>query len=110
MEISVRELERVDVIAVKGLITSDEAPLFERTINDLFKRRHHRIVLDLGEVELMSSAGLRILTLSLQETRKHGGNLILANVSPRVFKSIELVGLSNLIPISDDVVGAVGQF
>lgn len=110
MEISVRELERVDVVTIKGLVTSDEAPTFEKTINDLFKRRHYRIVLDLGEVELMSSAGLRILTLSLQETRKHGGNLILANATGRVLKSIELVGLNTLIPMSDDVVGAVGQF
>lgn len=68
------------------------------------------IVLDLGGVEYMSSAGLREMVRVLKRVKRSGGDLRIANPSERVREVLELAGLDSIFEIYPTQVEAVGSF
>jgi anti-sigma B factor antagonist len=68
------------------------------------------LVLDLGGVEYMSSAGLREMVRVLKRVKRGGGDLRIANPSERVKEVLELAGLDTIFEIYPTQVEAVGSF
>ena len=110
MDISTRELKRVNVVTVGGRVDSAAAPDLERMFQSLLDGRRHQIVVELADVEYMSSAGLRALVSALKAAKKGGGDLVIARPSTRVREVIELAGLTSVFTMHDDLVEAVGSF
>jgi len=110
MHISSRELKRVNVVTVGGRVDSSAAPELEKTFQHLLESRHNQIVVELADVEYMSSAGLRALVSALKAAKKGGGDVVIARPSARVREVIELAGLTPVFTLYDDVVEAVGSF
>ncbi|MFN4258758.1 MAG: anti-sigma factor antagonist [Gemmataceae bacterium] len=69
-----------------------------------------KLVLDLGRVEFVDSSGLGVIIGSLSKIRGAGGDLKLANVTPRVRTLFDLVRLQNLVDILDTRDEAVASF
>ena len=110
MKIETRELKHVSVMKVVGRVDSATAPDLEKALQGLVDSDRNQIVLDLQETEYMSSAGLRVLVTMLKAAKKNGGELRLAQLSPRVKEVLELAGLTPVFGIYPDVVEAVGSF
>lgn len=112
MEITTRELKAVDVVKITGRVDSHTAPKLDQVLKGLVDNRRTRIVLDLSEVEYLSSAGLRAMVSCLREVQKPliGGDLRLASLSKRAAEVLELAGLDQVFKIYNDIVGAVGSF
>ncbi len=110
MEITVRELKKVDVVTVTGRVDSSSAPRMDQTLKGLTDNRRFRLVLDLSGVDYMSSAGLRAMVTCLRNVQKWNGNLHLANPSKRVAEVLDLAGLDVVFEVFEDQVEAVGSF
>jgi anti-sigma B factor antagonist len=67
-------------------------------------------VVDLQDVEYMSSAGLRELVSALKQVNKKEGDLRLANPSARVMEVLELAGLDSIFKIFPTLSEAIGSF
>jgi anti-anti-sigma factor len=59
----------------------------------------HFIVLDLTEVDYVSSAGLREIMSAMDRAIAGGGGLRLANPAKRVWELLELTGLDHHLPV-----------
>ncbi|HSS98173.1 MAG TPA: STAS domain-containing protein, partial [Terriglobales bacterium] len=69
------------------------------------------IILDMSDVEFMSSRGLWVLIEAKKAAKKGDrGEVVLAAVPEKVKDALELVGLSTYFTVYDDVVGAVASF
>jgi len=110
MQISSRELKRVNVVTVGGRVDSAAAPDLEKTLQGLVENRRNQLVIELADVEYMSSAGLRALVSALKAAKKGGGDLIIARPSARVREVIDLAGLTSIFTMHDDTLEAVGSF
>ena len=110
MEITTRELARADVISVNGQLDAATAPDLEKSIQGFYDHERYRIVLDLGSVEFLASAAIRILVETLKIARKNKGDLVLAQPSTRVRRALGIVGLDTVFSTYDDVAEAVAQF
>jgi anti-sigma B factor antagonist len=110
MEITVTEMNRVDLIVVSGRVDSSNASDIGERLNAQIDRGSINFVVDLSGVEYMSSAGLRELVAALKRAKKDGGDLRLCNPSPRVKEVLDLAGLTTIFDIYDDQVTAVGSF
>ncbi len=110
MNIETRELKHVSVVVVSGRVDSATAPDLQKALQDLFDSEHKQLVLDLKDVDYMSSAGLRVLVSMQKAAKKNGGTLRLAQLSARVTEVLELAGLAPVFDIYPDVVEAVGAF
>ena len=66
-------------------------------------RQNLRMVLDLGVVEYMSSAGLGRLVACLKKARASGGDLILAQVRAEIYELLDLMKLTQIFTVKDTV-------
>jgi len=110
MEIQSSELKRVTLFEVSGRIDSTNASELGEALNAAIDAGHTQVVLDLSNVEYMSSAGLRELVTALKKVKRGTGDLRLASPSPRVMEVLELAGLDSIFEIYPNQVEAVGSF
>ena len=110
MNIEMRELKHVSVVKVSGRVDSSTAPELEKSLQGLMDSNRNQIVMDLQEVDYMSSAGLRVLVAVHKATKKNGGGLSLAQPSERVKEVLDLAGLTPVFDVHADLVEAVGSF
>jgi anti-sigma B factor antagonist len=91
-------------------VDSNTAPTFEGELKSIIDEGQRNVVLELGGVEFMSSAGLRAMVSALKACRGGGGNLVIASPSDRVVEVMQLAGLTSLFNMYDDETAAVGSF
>lgn len=111
MEITHTEYKRCDVVSVTGRVDSATAPKLAEKLNEVTTEGRYRIVLDMGRMDFISSAGLRVL-IGAQKTckRYNRGEVVLSNVPPTILASLELAGFTPLFKIFPDTTSAVGNF
>jgi anti-anti-sigma factor len=95
------------VVQVSGRIDADTAPGFEYACLQLVRGGEKVVVLDLGGVQYISSAGLRSLLVIGKEQQERGGVLRLANLSATVSRVFEQSNFASLFPCFDSVEKAV---
>ena len=85
------------VLSIEGEINSFTAPELEEVIkNDLSGVKS--LVLDLKDVEYLSSAGLRVLLVAHKVMAKQG-KMSLRNVNKSVMEVFDITGFSNILDI-----------
>ena len=83
-------------IALSGHVDSANAPQIEKEIGELRDRHpHEEMVLDMEELEYISSAGLRVIL----RLRKAEQKLSLVNVSSAVYEILEMTGFAEMLPV-----------
>ncbi|RMH00058.1 MAG: anti-sigma factor antagonist [Chloroflexi bacterium] len=110
LNISVESLKRVDLITVSGRIDSSNVTELEDALNNSLQNGRFNLVLDMADVNYISSAGLRAIVAALRDCSKRGGGVRIARPSDRVQEVLSLAGLDSLFPIYEDTVSAVGSF
>ncbi len=111
MTISVTELKRCVVIKLGGRIDSSKAPELENALRELENQGHYRLVLDMADVEYVSSAFLRVVISHMKSVKRwNRGNLYLAALPPRIEEVFDLAGLLPLFKVYPTVTEAVGDW
>ncbi|MEB2289328.1 MAG: STAS domain-containing protein [Anaerolineae bacterium] len=110
MEISTSDMKRVQLFEVTGRVDSTNAAELGSAMDSSVDDGKTNLVLDLGGVEYMSSAGLREMVRVLKRVKRTGGDLRIANPSERVREVLELAGLDSIFEIFPTQVEAVGSF
>jgi anti-sigma B factor antagonist len=111
MDVTTLSFKHCDLVKVKGRIDSGTAPKVAESITKITDAGHFRLVIDLSEVDFISSAGLRIL-ISTQKTcrRFNRGEVLLSGVGPKIHSALDLAGFLGLFKIHKDALTAVGSF
>jgi anti-sigma B factor antagonist len=111
MEISVKQYKHCDLLSVQGKVDSYTAPDLTKAIESLNNNGQFKIVLDLSELEYMSSAGFRALLIGQRNCKRYNrGEIVLASVPKKICDALELTGFTPLFRMFDDVTAAVGSF
>jgi anti-sigma B factor antagonist len=85
--------QSVSVMKVKGRVDSETAPELDDALAKLLQNNRNKIVLNLQDVNYMSSAGLRALVKAYQSANKSGGDVRLAAVSEPIEVILRTVGM-----------------
>ncbi len=111
MEITSQRYKHCDVLKVDGKVDSYTAPDLTKAIEDLNIESRFKIVLDMSNLEYMSSAGFRALLVGQRNCKRFNrGEIVLACVPKRIMDALELTGFTPLFKIYDDITSAVGYF
>lgn len=111
MEITTQEYKHCDLIKVKGRVDSATAPEFAKGLEKSNDNSHFNIVVDMSELEYMSSAGFRALLATQRNCKRYNrGELVLVSVPVRIKEALELAGFTELFKTFDDTLTAVGSF
>lgn len=109
MDIRSKEQGGALVISLAGSLDTRTAGSAQDYIGAQFDRGQHQIVLDLDQVDFMSSSGLRLLVNMLKRSYDVGGGFRLASVPPDVRRTLEISGLERILDIYRSVDEAVGS-
>jgi|SRR5215211_3180699 len=108
MEISTQEFKHVELITIIGRVDSVEAVWLAKALESASRRGKHKIVVDMSQVEYMSSAGFRALGDAQRNSQRHQrGEVLLANVPPQIQEALEMVGFTEYFHIEDTVSAAL---
>lgn len=108
MQITTEELDQIDLIALKGRVDSVEAVRLEEVLTAAHRRGKYRLVIDMSQLEYMSSAGFRALATAQRNNRRgNRGEVVLTQVPAQVLEALELVGFTDYFKIIDPPYAAV---
>jgi len=111
MEITTKQFKNCDMLTVSGRIDSSTAPQLTEALEGVTNGGRYKIVLDMTNLEYMSSAGFRALLASQRVCKRYNrGEVILASVPERVQEALELAGFTELFKTFPEAVEAVGSF
>jgi anti-sigma B factor antagonist len=108
--IETREVDGVTVFGVEGDLDLSTAPRLCGRIDQAFKERGPRVLVDLTNVEFCDSTGLRALFGAVQEARVRRAPLrIVMPASPAATRVFDLVGASEFLPLVGDAKTGLAQ-
>lgn len=84
-------------VALKGRLDTLTAPQLEEELKADMENATE-LILDLADLEYVSSAGLRVL-LSAQKTMNTKGSMVLKNVSEEIREIFDVTGFSDILTI-----------
>ena len=97
MTIEIVKGKEETVLMISGRLDTNTAPVLEKTIREDI-RENATLVLDMKELEYISSAGLRVL-LSAQKRMQRNGAMKLIHVCEIVKEVLELTGFADILDI-----------
>jgi anti-sigma B factor antagonist len=100
----------ISIIRVGGYIDTTTSSELERALDSLLKAGVYWIIIDLGNVDYISSAGWGIFISEIKGIRERGGDLKLAGMIPDVHEVFELLEFHYILKAFDSVDQAIGDF
>jgi len=94
-------------MAVKGLIDTATAPEFEEKFLTVLGEKKFKLVVDLKDVNYISSAGWGIFISEIKRIRNQKGDLVLVGMNPEVSEVFELLEFNTILKSFPNVESAV---
>ncbi len=111
MEISTKEFKHCDMVSVTGRVDSSTAPQFSQALDAITESGRFKIVVDMSNLDYMSSAGFRALLAAQRACKRYNrGEVVLAAVPDRIQEALELAGFTELFKTYKEPLAAVGSF
>jgi len=98
------------VVKIAGYIDTTTSSELERVIQSLLREQHYKIIIDLQNVDYISSAGWGIFISEIKNIRTHRGDLKLVSMSETVNEVYELLEFSTILTSASNVEEAVRLF
>jgi anti-sigma B factor antagonist len=106
-----KEVNGVTVLELVGRVTlGEESNQLRNKLKDVLSQGKTRLVLDLGEVTYIDSAGLGTLVSGFTSAQNQGANLKLANLTKRFNEQLNITKLVTVFDVYDNVQDAVKSF
>lgn len=91
------------VVRVDGVVDTMTAGELENVMNSLIEQRRYNIIVDLGGVDYISSAGWGIFISNIREIRQNRGDIKLAQMIPSVYEIFELLEFDSILSAFESV-------
>jgi anti-anti-sigma factor len=106
MEIEHQKKHGIVHLTIKGRLDARTAPEAKRFIEENVDKEDIRLILDLCDLEFISSAGMRLILELSKEVHRKGGQIVLCCLNHIVQ---EVIGTIQL-PIAESVKAAIKKF
>jgi anti-sigma B factor antagonist len=87
----------ITLLTVKGFIDTTTAPEFDKTFQSVLNENRFKLVIDLKDVDYVSSAGWGLFVGEIKRIRGQKGDLFLASMSPAVEEAYDLLQFNTII-------------
>jgi len=100
----------IAIIKVGGYIDTTTSAELEHALDGLLKAGTYDIIIDLGNVDYISSAGWGIFISEIKGIREKGGDLKLVRMIPDVYEVFELLEFHYILKAFDSIEEALQDF
>ncbi len=99
MEISSKKIENVLILGIKGRLDALTSTGLEKEMCCQIDAGETKIVMDLGELEYISSAGLRAILFCAKKLKSTDGTIAFANITGMISEVFEISGFGTMFNI-----------
>jgi len=109
MSLSSEKIGAILVVSAGGQINSANAAEVESALLAWVEQGERQCVLDLGSLDYISSAGLRVILMLAKRLKQNSGKLILCGLQPQVKEVFDISGFLTILSVVDDRATALAQ-
>ncbi|HEY5040031.1 MAG TPA: STAS domain-containing protein [bacterium] len=99
--------KEITLLAVKGFIDTTTAPEFEKKFLSVLGDKKFKLIVDLQDVNYISSAGWGIFISEIKRIRNQKGDLVLVGMNSEVSEVFELLEFNSILKSFPNVDSAV---
>ena len=107
MDIDCITAENTEVVRIKGRLDATNATDLEEAMTPCIERTPGVLLVNLKDLDYISSAGLRILLLGAKRMKSTGGTLALCSLQEAVKEVFNISGFTAMFPIYDSEEAAI---
>lgn len=109
--VKTRDSGAVAIVDLNGkIILGDECNVLREQVKTLLAANRKKIVLNLGEVSFIDSAGVGTLVAAFTSAKAQGGELKMANLTKRFKETLQITRLLTVFEVYDSEAEAVASF
>ncbi len=90
-KVEIDENKSVARVSLAGALNTDTAPAFESSLQEVVDKGLQLTVLDMKDLDYISSAGLRVIFKAAKQIKADGRRLAAANRKPHIDKVFEIL-------------------
>ena len=109
MEFESTKKDQALIIKIKGRMDAVTSPELEQECNKWIEAGEKLLVIDLSELEYISSAGLRSILSAAKALKSMEGEMRFCNLTGMVQEVFSISGFSSMFPIFDSLDAALNQ-
>jgi len=91
------EPNRAHIVRLSGRLDSTTSLAFEKSLLELLANTGARLLLDLTQLDYISSAGLRVVLVAAKRSKQAQGHLVLFGLQPMVREVFEISGFLKIL-------------
>jgi anti-sigma B factor antagonist len=99
MDISEDRKADAVILALSGKLDAMTAKTFEEKIIGVINSGTQRLVVDLSQLDYVSSSGLRVFLLAAKRLQRTDGKIVLCSMKDHVRQAFDLAGFSSILSI-----------
>lgn len=100
----------IAVVRIAGALDTLAAYTFQEQMTALLQSGVYKYILDLEQMDYISSAGIGVFPGMALELQQHQGGLVFVKVSAKIYKLFNMIGLTTIFAIKDTVEKALEEF
>jgi anti-sigma B factor antagonist len=106
MEVTSQAFRDVELVSLNGRMDSMGAPMLAKALEAANYGGRYKIIVDMSQLEYMSSAGFRALGDAQSKSKYHHGEVVLTQVPDLIHSALELVGFAEYFKVFDNLTAA----
>jgi len=110
MQINMEQREDVCIVKCSGSIDADSFYVLKQTFDKLINENNFKIVIDLSDVNFISSAGWGVFLGNLNKARKGGGDIRLSSMKEEVKNVFYSAEFNEILSCYDNVEDAIKSY
>ncbi|ABN58388.1 MULTISPECIES: STAS domain-containing protein [Methanoculleus] len=109
-EITEEKAGTVDIVTMKGRLDAGSSETAQERINRVLDAGGRNLLVNLCDLDYISSSGLRVLLATLKRLKTNGGALRIACAQPQILEVFTMAGFHRIFSLSPDEATALAGF
>ena len=110
MKISTHATDGVTILNLEGKLDTATSGQASEEINTILEEKPPKLLLNLGELEFVSSAGLRVLLRTAKTVKEQNGGMKVCGAKGVVKEVMDISGFDTLLDLHDSEAEALAAF
>ena len=110
IDITSRDEGDIKVVVIEGKLNTGASPDVETFINTLIDEGATKILLNLDDLDFISSTGLRVILATGKKLSEMGGKLVLCNPNHTVSDVFRMSGFNQMFTVTSSEEEALNNF
>ncbi len=107
MEIFQEDSNGIEIFSVKGSLDSNTSPEFETKIYEALEKGKRKLILNLEDLDYISSAGIRVMLKTTKDLKRMDGTIILCSLQDYVREVFDIAGFDGYLNIENNLKAAM---